>query len=180
MSTTSRCWTKTAPGVLKQTALDLAVGDADLALLSKAQADAPLRRARLCAHLDDDVQLQQMIISLNGESYIRPHKHTAKPESYQIVRGEAALVLFADDGTVAEIVHLTPPGKGGNFFSRLSSETYHSLVLISPEVVFCETTLGPFRRDATHFAPWAPAPDSPDCASYMSALKKTIIERLRI
>jgi len=178
MSTTPR-WTTTTPGVLKQTALDLAIGDADLALLSTAQAGAPLRRARLCAHLDDDVQLQQMIISLNGDSYIRPHKHTAKPESYQMLRGEAALVLFADDGTVAEIVHLTPPGKGGNFFFRLSSESYHGLVLLSTEVVFCETTLGPFRRDATHFAPWAPAPDSPDCAAYVSALRKTVVDRLR-
>jgi len=177
MSTTPK-WTLTAPGVLKQTSPDVAVNDDDITAVSHAQSQAPLRRARLCVHLNDDVQLQQMIISLNGDSYIRPHKHSAKPESYQMIRGKAALVLFDDCGTITKTVHLAPYGEGGNFFFRLSSEVYHSLVLLSPEVVFCETTLGPFHRDTTHFAPWAPEPNTPDCTAYMRAMKDFVTDKL--
>lgn len=42
---------------------------------------------------------------------------------------------------------------------------YHTLLINSPVFVFHEITGGPFRREDTLFAPWAPTEDQPEAVA---------------
>lgn len=114
------------------------------------------RRARICAHRSSDDSLHEMLIAMSEESYIHPHKHLAKTESFHIVEGEVDVVLFDDSGAVEEIVELGALGSGRPFFYRLADSRYHTLMLGTPWLVVHEVTNGPFRREETLLAPFAP------------------------
>src|SRR5690242_10978364 len=52
-----------------------AIGEAELAIIRAAAKASPKRRARINAHRDSEDPLHEMIIAIDGRSYIRPHKH---------------------------------------------------------------------------------------------------------
>ena len=62
----------------------------------------PLQRARLCIHSDDTSLIQEMIIVLLNDTYVRPHKHLSREESFFILEGEATVLIFDEAGTVTE------------------------------------------------------------------------------
>jgi hypothetical protein len=45
---------------------------------------------------------------------------------------------------------------GRKFYYRSDAQAYHTLIIRSDVLVFHETTQGPFRREDTVFATWAP------------------------
>ena len=129
------------------------------------------RRMRLCAHHSDDNPLQEMIVALASDAYVRPHKHLARTESYHIIEGQADLVLFDDAGKIARVIPLGDYASGKCVFCRLAEPVFHTLVLRTPTLVFHETTNGPFRREETVFAPWSPAESDPQAvAKFMQNL----------
>jgi cupin fold WbuC family metalloprotein len=129
---------------------------ADIEFLKQRVAATARKRVRLCAHPDSGHFLHEMMIVLGLGTYIRPHKHNAKVESFHIVEGMVDVVLFDETGTIQEVVQLGTFASGKNFFYRLSQPLYHTLILRSELLVLHETTNGPFRRDDTVFAPWSP------------------------
>lgn len=128
----------------------------DLAPLVPLAASNPKRRARFCAHRVSSDVLHEMFIVLERDSYVRPHKHVGKAESFAVLEGEADLVMFDEDGTLRQVVPLGPPGGGRIFYYRLANPLYHTFVIHSSRLLFHEVTSGPFRREDTLFAPWAP------------------------
>ena len=60
-----------------------------------AQKD-PNKRARICLHKDDGEMIQEMIIAFCKDSYIRPHRHTDKSESYHIIEGRIEIIFYND------------------------------------------------------------------------------------
>jgi cupin fold WbuC family metalloprotein len=116
-------------------------------------------RARICAHPDTADALHEMLIYHPRGAYVRPHQHPGKSESFHVIEGEADVVLFDDEGKVKEVIEMGPFGSGKCLFYRLNRSAYHTLVIQSDHFVFHETTNGPFRREDTVFAPWAPAED---------------------
>ena len=80
-----------------------------------------------------------------------------RQESFHIIEGLAYVVLFTEDGQVDEIVRLGEHHSGENFYCRIPEGAYHSVLVASDWLVFHETTKGPFRREDSAFAPWAPA-----------------------
>jgi cupin fold WbuC family metalloprotein len=116
-------------------------------------------RARICAHPDTADALHEMLIYHPRGAYVPPHRHPGKSESFHVIEGEADVVLFDDEGKVKEVIEMGPFGSGKCFFYRLNRSAYHTLVIQTHHFVFHETTNGPFRREDTVFAPWAPAED---------------------
>ena len=58
----------------------------------KQMADASGRkRSRLCAHKDISTSLHEMMIIHKSDTYVRPHKHVGKSESFHLVDGEVVL-----------------------------------------------------------------------------------------
>jgi len=150
----------------------ITIGLAELDFLKAAAAANPRRRARLCAHPDTADVLHEMVIVHMGGTYVQPHKHLGKSESFHVVEGELTVFLFSDDGALTDTIELGAPGSSRSFYYRQSTPVFHSVLPESDVVVFHEVTNGPFRPEECLFAPWAPAEDgSPDeQAAFMAKL----------
>ena len=119
-----------------------------------------------------------MLICLHANGYVRPHRHHGKAESIHVVAGFADLVLFAEDGRIEKVVPLGPYGSGRTWYIRLSHPVYHTLVLRGEDFIFQETTLGPFKREDTEMASWAPEEkDIPKIPAYKTFLLSEILTR---
>jgi cupin fold WbuC family metalloprotein len=129
------------------------------------------KRARLCAHPGPDDRLHEMLIVLDRGTYIRPHRHGSKAESFHIIEGELDVVVFHDDGTVREVVRMGPYGSGKAFFYRIMEPCYHSVLIHTPFALFHETTNGPFNRTDTEFAPWSPAEGEPGVVAFVERMR---------
>jgi cupin fold WbuC family metalloprotein len=149
------------PDVLYPDELIVAVGSADLALLKQLACSSPLHRARLCTHRDALATLHEMLIVITCDSYIRPHKHLDRVESFTILEGEADLLLFDDEGCVSHRFELGSPGSGKLFYHRLERAVFHTVIVRSNLAVIHEVTQGPFERERTIFPDWAPVGGSP-------------------
>lgn len=131
-------------------------GDRLIEDLVREAREAPLKRARFCLHHSPDDALHEMVIALLRESYIRPHRHVEKTESFHVIAGSLQIVLFDDDGQVTNRIPMGPRGSGRPFLYRLAGDAWHTVVVEDEWVVFHEVTRGPFRPEDTQYASWAP------------------------
>ena len=125
----------------------------ELKLISKSNIR---NRIRLCTHLNQIDLLHEMIIVHEKNTYVRPHKHIGKSESTHIIEGIVDVVLFDEDGLIAQVIQMGDYASGKPFFYRMATPFYHTLIIRSDVLVFHETTNGPFDKKSTIFAPWAP------------------------
>ena len=139
----------------------IVLGDEEIAFVRQQALSSPRRRARICAHRHSEDLLHEMIIALSNQTYIQPHRHRQKSESFHIIEGEVDVVLFKDDGAIHEVVRLGSFGSGCACFYRLDSLRYHTLVIRSELLVMHEVTNGPFDRRLTEYAPFAPGEEDP-------------------
>jgi cupin fold WbuC family metalloprotein len=135
--------------------------------IKKASLSSTKGRARICMHKGSKELIHEMLISISSKSYIRPHKHFNKSESFHLVEGEADIVLFSDNGKIIEVI---PFSKENNFYYRLDHSCFHTLLIKSPLLVIHEVTNGPFNAGDAEFAKFAPADDP--TGSYLEDLKK--------
>ncbi|EKD55031.1 MAG: hypothetical protein ACD_60C00028G0028 [uncultured bacterium] len=149
----------------------------DLDLLKQNISACPNHRIRMCAHQTKNDTLHEMLIALTKKSYVRPHKHLNKSESFHMIEGRLDVVLFDDAGNIVNVIEMSDPSSGKHFFYRLSTSCFHTLVLHTDLVVFHETTNGPFVIEDTLFAPWAPlAGNRLEEEKFMEALANKIEE----
>ena len=142
----------------------------------KEQSDLNERkRIRLCAHRDIEDRIHEMLIIHTRDTYVRPHKHINKIESFHIIEGIADIIIYADDGSIEEIIPVGEYKSGRTFYYRLSDPLFHTLWIVSENLVFHETTNGPFRRSDMVFAPWSPPEsDKKGVSLFMENLAKEI------
>lgn len=124
--------------------------------LKQAAMQAPLKRARLCLHHDRSDKVQEMVIAFHKESYVRPHRHIDKSESFHVIEGKLAVVFFDASGQVTRRIKMGPFGNDHTFLYRLSSSLWHMVVPLSEFVIIHETTTGPFVEGEAEFPNWAP------------------------
>lgn len=149
------------------------VNRADIEQLRNRALQNARRRMRLCAHPCADSKVHEMLIVHARETYVRPHKHLDKSESFHVVEGTADVLVFSDSGAVQRVISMGDYASGRVFYYRLAEPLYHSLIITSDVIVFHEVTNGPFVRSATVFAPWAPdESDLPTVQKFMERLKK--------
>lgn len=135
----------------------IAVGPEDLEKLRHAARHDPLGRARLCLHHHVNDAVHEMVIAFQKSSYIHPHRHFHKSESFHLIEGELLVVFFDDDGKETSRLRLAEQRKNGLFLYRLAASRWHTLIPLSEWVIIHETTPGPFRPEDTEMANWAPA-----------------------
>lgn len=146
----------------------------DVEFLKARAPVTALGRARFCAHQQGSDSIHEMVIVLLRGTYIRPHKHMAKTESFHIIEGAVDVILFDDDGKVTEVVQMGDYASGRNFYYRLAQPAYHTLILRSDVLVIHETTNGPFRREDTIFASWSPPEtEAEDARRFMKKLSES-------
>ena len=169
MSTTSLkklndgCYLATEPVVT--------INKSDIALLHQASQNLPRQRARICTHRNNESSIHEMMISLQQNSYVHPHLHLNKTESFHIIEGYCDILLFQEDGTISQVIRLGEYVSGLPFFYRLADPVFHTLLIHSKTVTIHETTDGPFDKEETILAPWAPEEsDTLATASYLREL----------
>lgn len=139
-----------------------------LVALAKANSRG---RIRLCSHYDTDDTLHEMLIVHSRNTYVRPHKHHGKPESFHVIEGRADIVVFDENGDVRDVIQMGDYASDRAFYYRISTALYHTLLIRTDVLVFHETTTGPFNRKDTVFAHWSPDEnDSVGCALFTEKL----------
>jgi len=156
------------------------LGDEEIGFLKRQARANARKRARICAHKTNDDALHEMMIAISAASYIRPHKHIDKSESFHIVEGEVDVAVFDEAGTVVDVIELGAIGSGRKFYYRLSESAFHTLLIRSEFLVVHEVTNGPFDRERTVLAPFAPFEDEADRArDYMKRVSDAVAQRLK-
>lgn len=146
------------------------IGSEQLDLLKQAARQDPLRRARLCLHHDHSDKVQEMVIAFCRDSYVRPHRHVNKSESFHVIEGELEVIFLDDEGQVTHRVRMGPCRSGHTFLYRLSSSLWHTVLPLTEFVIFHETTTGPFVKEETEFPAWGP--DEADAEGIRMFLEK--------
>jgi cupin fold WbuC family metalloprotein len=156
------------------------LGDAEIGFLKKQARISPRKRARICAHKTNDDALHEMVIVISADSYIHPHRHVGKSESFHIVEGEVDVAVFDDDGKLAEVIQLGAPASGRCFYYRLSESAFHTLLIRSDYLIVHEVTNGPFDRDRTVLASFAPTEDrEAEARAYMQQVSTQVAQYLQ-
>lgn len=138
------------------------IGDRELEALKRAADETPLKRSRICLHASPDSAVQEMIIAFHRDSYIRPHRHLDKQESFHVFAGRLSVALFDDRGGVERWVHLSAEDKR---YYRLNGSQWHTVVLRSDYAIIQEVTNGPFVAGTDNFAPWSSDAQTPEAVA---------------
>lgn len=131
-------------------------------------------RVRICAHKHQTDTLHEMLIAIRSDSYIRPHRHHHKAESFHLIDGAADVVVMDEEGAITDIVELDSQH---NFYYRLDSPRYHTLLIHSPVLVIHEITNGPFDPSQNDWAGFSPAEGTPEAAIYIERLRSATATR---
>jgi cupin fold WbuC family metalloprotein len=152
-------------------------GDEEIAFVKRTALASPRKRARICAHKSNDDALHEMIIAIAASSYIHPHRHIDKAESFHVIEGEVDVAVFDEAGAVVDVIELGGPGTGRCFYYRLSHSAFHTLLIRTDYLVVHEVTNGPFTPERTLFAPFAPPEKQEQAASeYMKRVAQQVKE----
>lgn len=161
--------TISGPVTLMNSAQVVEVGVRELEDLKAAAAAAPLKRSRICLHNGANSSVQEMIIAFHRESYIRPHRHLDKQESFHVFEGELSVGLFDDAGRLDRWIHLGGQGKP---FYRLNGPRWHTVVIRSEFAVIQEVSNGPFVAGEDHFATWSVAAEDAGAAAVLEEWRR--------
>lgn len=125
-------------------------------LSDSARASARLRK-NLNLHPELSEPVQRFCNAFEPGTYVRPHRHPEenKWELFAILKGEAIILIFDDEGAVVERIVLSP--QGPNYILEIPPNTWHTVLTIKPGTVLFEAKEGPYSMTSDkYFADWAP------------------------
>jgi len=134
----------------------LTVWNSRWADLLDAAKENSIGRARICAHQSPDSKIQEMLIAFMRDSYVRPHRHLNKSESFHVHAGDLSVIFFDEEGRETERVPLSADNPEKAFFFRSERNDWHTVLVESKYALVHEITSGPYDDVAKDFAPWAP------------------------
>ena len=144
----------------------------DLADIKKMAKLNSRQRIRICSHSSIDDKVHEMIIFHSKGTYVPPHKHLGKCESFHLISGEIDCVIFNNEGTITKTFPMGDYSSGKTFYYRIPADTFHTQ-LFTKDTFFHEVTEGSFNRDETIIASWAPdEKDTLKTKKYMSDIIK--------
>lgn len=133
-------------------------------LLDKTTAEAlisPRRRAWFLFHELTD-RVHRMLNAIEPNSYVMPHYHPDKVETFLALRGKAAIPTFNDKGDLLDC----PIIEAGTLTLGVEIQacTWHSVLSLESGTVLYEVLEGPYikaeHKTFAHF--WAPSEDNHD------------------
>jgi cupin fold WbuC family metalloprotein len=147
-------------------------------LVTEAALSPRLRKHRNI-HDNYSEPCQRVFNAIEPDSYIRPHMHGLAPrvETMIAIRGLMALVLFDDDGNIADTVHFGADAEGRNVAVGVEIPVgcWHTIIALQPHSVLLELKAGPFDpKQPKETAPWAPEEGSLEAELFFQTLRKTV------
>lgn len=167
--------TQTAPEVFVADGAPVQVDRDSVQFLVRGAGASARQRIRLCAHRGTEDRLHEMFIAFTDAGYLRPSLHL-KDEALHVLEGQGTYLFFDDHGAITRAVPLGPYGSRRSFYCRIPQGVYHALVVESPVMLIHEITSGPFQREDTVFAPWAPDESDQGARAYASWLRDKAVE----
>lgn len=126
-------------------------------------------------HTDLGDPVQRLLNALEPWTYIRPHKHSNKEESFVVLKGTVLAVVFNDDGTIRD--HEVMNSATGVLGIEFEENSYHMLTSLESGSVVYEIKEGPFvPHSEDSSAPWAPKEGTPESKMFL----KEVFDKLGI
>ena len=122
----------------------------------QAARNSTRHRSLYPLHKRNEDKVHRLLRALEPDSYVAPHRHDHQnhTESFIVLKGKLAVVLFADDGRPSEHVVLTAGVSPWGV--EVPAGTWHTTLALEPGTVLFEVLEGPWNP-ATHkqFPSWA-------------------------
>jgi cupin fold WbuC family metalloprotein len=138
-------------------------------LIDKVVAEArqsPRRRMNYNFHPELSDPVQRLLNALEPWTYIRPHKHTTKEESFVLLSGTVLAVVFNTDGTIRD--HAILSRETGILGIEFEENCFHMLTSLETGSVVFEIKEGPFvPHTEGSSAPWAPLEGTPEARAFL-------------
>lgn len=121
-------------------------------------------------HTSMDALVHRMLNALEPGTYLPPHRHSDKEETYLVLRGKLIAFFFNDEGVVIEKTILDP--LSGKYGLEIPSGVWHSIISLESGTVIFEVKKGPYQPlPQEDIASWAPTPsDSKGIKDFMNLL----------
>ena len=108
-------------------------------------------------HATMDAPIHRLLNALEPGTYLPPHRHTDKEETYLVLRGSLLAFFYDEEGNVTEKVRLNP--SEGKYGLEIPPCTWHSIIALELGTVIFEIKKGPYQPlPLEDLAPWAPLP----------------------
>ncbi len=134
-------------------------------VINKART-SPRLRMNYNFHPELGDPVQRLINALEPWTYIRPHKHPTKEESFVLLRGTILAVAFNDDGTIRD--HAVLSHSTGILGNEFEENTYHMLTALETGSAVFEIKEGPFiPHSEGNSAPWSPKEGTPEAKEFL-------------
>lgn len=138
-------------------------------LIEKVVAQArqsPRLRMNYNFHSELSDPVQRLLNALEPWTYIRPHKHTTKEESFVLLSGTILAVSFNDDGSIRD--HAILSQQSGISGIEFEENCYHMLTALETGSAVFEIKEGPFvPHTEGSSAPWAPKEGTPEAKGFL-------------
>lgn len=109
-------------------------------------------------HETMDAPVHRMLNALEPGTYLPPHRHSDKEETYLVLRGRLMAFFYDEEGNVTEKICLNP--LEGRYGLEIPPRTWHSIIALESGTVIFEIKKGPYQPlSPEDMASWAPAPD---------------------
>lgn len=109
-------------------------------------------------HETMDAPVHRMLNALEPGTYLPPHRHSDKEETYLVLRGRLMAFFYDEEGNVTEKICLNP--LEGRYGLEIPPRIWHSIIALESGTVIFEIKKGPYQPlSPEDMASWAPAPD---------------------
>lgn len=137
-----------------------------IAELRRRAIESPRGRTNRNFHSSAQDPVHRFLNVLTRGTYVQPHRHFDPPkhESFIVLEGRVAVVVFEDDGRLREhwILSAEP---GENRGIDLPAGVWHTIAALSETAVCFEVKPGPWDPATDkEFAAWAPPESNRDAA----------------
>ena len=149
------------------------ISDELISRVSREANENPRGRTNFNFHDLDEVY-QRFLNVLTRDTYIQPHMHTGKPETFIVLKGKVGCIIFDELGVVAEKHVLST--EGPVYGVDILPKQYHTIICLSREAVCFEGKSGPYIADKDkNFSSWSPSEKEEESLEYLDQLRRNFL-----
>ena len=90
-----------------------------------------------------------------------------------MIEGEMDVLIFNEGGALTEVIEMGGDAFNQKLYCRIPEKLFHAIIIRSECAVFHEVTDGPFRKEETIAAPWAPQEgDTAGIIAFLETIKR--------
>jgi cupin fold WbuC family metalloprotein len=137
-------------------------------VIEKART-SPRKRMNYNFHPELSDPVQRLLNALEPWTYIRPHRHATKEESFVLLKGKVLAVVFNDDGSIRDYAVLSH--ESGVLGVEFEENCYHMLTSLQTGSVVYEIKEGPFvAHSEDTSAAWAPREGTDEVPDFLRSV----------